>query len=130
VEYFPEATAANRYREPLRTIATRIRKKPGERFGDGRAGKHFAVRTNLRDWKPKRLRRWHREKAGTMEAVHDVRKNELAGGVLPCGRYGANAAWFRLAVITDNVRTAMQRRVLHPDRQTARPKRLRCLIFK
>lgn len=42
----------------------------------------------------------HREKAGTVEMVHDVLKNELAAGVLPCGRFGANAAWLRLAVIT------------------------------
>ena len=26
---------------------------------------------------------WHREKAGTIEAVHDVLKNELTGGVMP-----------------------------------------------
>ena len=130
VEYFPEETAANRYREPLRTIAIRIRKKQEELFGDGSAVKHFAVRTNLWDWKPKRLLVWHREKAGTIEAVHDVLKNELAGGVLPCGRYGANAAWFCLAVITYNVLTAMKRLVLPPDLQMARPKRLRFLIFQ
>ena len=35
--------------------------------------------------------------------VHDVLKNELAAGVLPCGRFGTNAAWLRLAVITHNV---------------------------
>jgi hypothetical protein len=130
VEYFPEETAANRYREPLRTIAIRIRKKQQELFADGSAVKHFAVRTNLWDWKPKRLLEWHREKAGTIEAVHDIVKNELAGGVLPCGRYGANAAWFRLAVIAYNVLTAMKRLVLPPDMQTARPKRLRFLIFQ
>ena len=130
VEYFPEETAANRYREPLRTIAIRIRKKQRELFADGSAAKHFAVRTNLWDWKPKRLLEWHREKAGTIEAVHDVVKNELAGGVLPRGRYGANAAWFRLAAITYNVLTAMKRLVLPPDMQTARPKRLRFLIFQ
>jgi hypothetical protein len=72
--------------------------------------------------KPKRLLEWHREKAGTIEAVHDVLKNELAGGILPCGRYGANAAWFRLAVITYNVLTAMKRLVLPAEMQTARPK--------
>jgi hypothetical protein len=130
VEYFPEETVANRYREPLRTIAIRIRRKQEELFADGSAVKHFAVRTNLWDWKPKRLLQWHREKAGTIEAVHDVLKNELAGGVLPCGRYGANAAWFRLAVITYNVLTAMKRLVLPPDLQMARPKRLRFLIFQ
>jgi hypothetical protein len=88
VDYFPEETAANRHREPLRTIAIRIRKKQQELFSDGSAVKHFAVRTNLWDWKPKRLLEWRREKAGTIEAVHDAVKNELAGGVLPCGRYG------------------------------------------
>jgi hypothetical protein len=130
VDYFPEETAANRYREPLRTIAIRIRKKQQALFADGSEVKYFAVRTNLWDWKPKRLLEWHREKAGTIEAVHDVLKNELAGGVLPCGRYGANAAWFRLAVITYNVLTAMKRLVLPADLQTARPKRLRFLIFQ
>jgi len=130
VDYFPEETVPNRYREPLRTIAIRIRKKQQVLFSDGSEVKHFAVRTNLWDWKPKRLLEWHREKAGTIEAVHDVVKNELAGGVLPCGRYGANAAWFRLAVITYNVLTAMKRLVLPADLQTARPKRLRFLIFQ
>jgi hypothetical protein len=130
VEYYPEETAANRYREPLRTVAIRIRKRQGELFSDGSEVKHFAVRTNLWDWKEKRLLEWHREKAGTIEAVHEVVKNELAGGVLPCGRYGANAAWFRLAVITYNVLTAMKRLVLPPELQTARPKRLRFLIFQ
>jgi hypothetical protein len=130
VEYFPEETVENRYREPLRTIAIRIRKKQQRLFADGSEVKYFAVRTNLWDWKPRRLLEWHREKAGTIEAVHDVVKNELAGGVLPCGRYGANAAWFRLAVITYNVLTAMKRLVLPPDLQTARPKRLRFLIFQ
>ena len=130
VEYFPEETAANRYREPLRTIAIRIRKKQQRLFADGSEVKYFAVRTNLWDWKPKRLLEWHRQKAGTIEAVHDVLKNELAAGVLPCGRYGANAAWFRLAVITYNVLTAMKRLVLPADLQRARPKRLRFLIFQ
>ncbi len=130
VDYFPEETAANRYRVPLRTIAIRIRKKQQRLFADGSEVKHFAVRTNRWDWKAKRWLEWHRGKAGTIEAVHDVLKNELAAGVLPCGRYGANAAWFRLAVITYNVLTAMKRLVLPADLQTARPKRLRFLIFQ
>jgi hypothetical protein len=129
VNYFPEETPENRYRKPLRTIAIRIRKKQQQLFADGSEVKYFAVATNLWDWKPKRLLKWHREKAGSIEAVHDVIKNELAGGVLPCGRYGANAAWFRLAVITHNVLTAMKRLALPPELLTARPKRLRFLIF-
>ena len=129
VEYFPEESAENRYREPLRYVAIRIRKKQGELFADGQECKYFAVVSNLWDWKPKRLLKWHREKAGSIESVHDVIKNELAGGVMPCGRFGANAAWFRLAVLTYNVLTAMKRLALPPDLLTARPKRLRFLIF-
>jgi len=43
--------------------------------------KYFAVVSNVWEWTPKRLLEWHREKAGSIEAVHDVIKNELAGGV-------------------------------------------------
>jgi hypothetical protein len=35
-----------------------------------------------------------------------------AGGVMPCGRFGANAAWLRLAVLTCNVLTALKRLAL------------------
>jgi hypothetical protein len=42
------------------------------------------------------------------EIVHDVLKNELAAGVLPCGRFGANAAWLRMAVRAHNVMTALK----------------------
>ena len=72
---------------------------------------------------------WHREKAGSIEAAHDVIKNELAGGVMPCGRFGSNAAWLRLAVITYNVLTALKRLALPAELIAARPKRLRFLIF-
>ena len=36
-------------------------------------------------------------------------RNELAGGVLPSGRFGANAAWLRLPVLTHSVLTALKR---------------------
>ena len=68
-------------------------------------------------------------KAGTIEAAHPVLKNELAAGVLPCGRFGANAAWLRLAVLTHNVLTALKRLALPAELLSARPKRLRFLFF-
>jgi len=49
---------------------------------------------------------------------------------LPCGRFGANAAWLRLAIITHNVLTALKRLALPPELLAARPKRLRFLIFQ
>ena len=47
-----------------------------------------------------------------MKGVHDVVKNELAGGVMPSKYFGANAAWLRLAVISHNVLTALKRLAL------------------
>lgn len=129
VDYVPEETVENRYREPMRYVAIRIRKKQGELFADGSAVKHFAVASNLWDWPASKLLQWHREKAGSIEAAHDVIKNELAGGVMPSKYFGANAAWLRLAVLTFNLLTALKRLALPPELLTARPKRLRFLIF-
>jgi hypothetical protein len=129
VVYVPEETPENRYREPLRYVAIRIRQKQQELFADGSRVKHFVVMSNRWELSPKKLLDWHREKAGTIEGVHDVIKNELAGGVMPCGRFGANAAWLRLSVLTYNALTALKRLALPPELITARPKRLRFLIF-
>lgn len=128
LNYWPEAEEEKEF-GALRWVAIRVRKRQGELFSDGSEYKHFAVMTNLWEWKAKRLLEWHREKAGTIEAIHDIVKNELAGGVLPCGRFGANAAWLRMSILTHNVMTALKRMALPEEYATARPKRLRFLIF-
>ena len=64
-----------------------------------------------------------------MEHAHHVLKNELAAAALPSGKFGANAAWFRLNVLTYNLLTALKRLTLPGDLRTARPKRLRFLLF-
>ena len=115
--------------QPLRYIAIRIQLKPGHLYSDGTQVRHFAVVTNIAEWSASKLIQWHREKAGTIELVHDVVKNELAGGVLPCGRFGANAAWLRLTVLTHNVLTALKRLALPAEYLSARPKRLRFLFL-
>lgn len=129
VPFVPTEAYERKDTEPLRYVAVRIRKRQGTLFADGSAVKHFAVVSNLREWSAAKLLEWHRQKAGTIEAVHHVLKNELAAGVLPCGRFGANAAWLRLAVLTHNVLTALKRLALPAELLAARPKRLRFLIF-
>ncbi len=64
-----------------------------------------------------------------MEYTHHVLKNEIAAAALPSGKFGANAAWFRLNVLTYNLLTALKRLTLPGDLRTARPKRLRFLLF-
>jgi hypothetical protein len=129
VPFVPSEKSEKKDTQPLRYVAIRIRKKQGELFEDGSRVRHLAVLTNRWELKPARLIEWHREKAGTIELAHDVLKNELGAGVLPSKYFGANAAWLRLAVIAHNVLTALKRLALPAELVTARPKRLRFLIF-
>lgn len=129
VPFVPGEKSEHKDRQPLRYVAIRVRKKQRALFADGNSVRHFAVVSNLWKWEAARLLEWHREKQGTVEAVHNVVKNELGGGVLPSKYFGANAAWLRLAVIAHNVLTALKRLGLPPEVLTARPKRLRFLYL-
>jgi len=129
IDFVPREKSEHKDTQPLRYVAIRIRSRQEELFRDGSKVKHFALVSNIWEWKPGRLIQWHREKAGTIEGVHNVVKNELAGGVMPCKYFGANAAWLRLTVISHNVLTALKRLALPADLLRARPKRLRFLIF-
>jgi hypothetical protein len=129
VPFVPGEKTEKKDSQPLRYVAIRIRRKQGELFADGSTVRHFAVLSNRWELKPARLIEWHREKAGTIELVHDVIKNDLGGGVLPSKYFGANAAWLRLTVIAHNVLQALKRLALPAELLTARPKRLRFLLF-
>jgi len=129
VPFVPSEKSEKKDTQPLRYVAIRIRKKQGELFEDGSRVRHFAVLSNRWELTAARLIEWHREKAGTVELVHDVLKNDLGAGVLPSKYFGANAAWLRLAAISHNVLAALKRLALPPELLTARPKRLRFLIF-
>jgi len=111
-----------------RYLAVRIQKRQGNLFADGSSVHYFAVVTN-RPENGLAILQWHREKAGTVEHAHHVLKHELAAAALPSGKFGANAAWFRLNVLTYNLLTALKRLTLPGDLRTARPKRLRFLLF-
>jgi hypothetical protein len=114
---------------PLRYVALRLRKKQGARFASGADTKYLAVVSNRWDVPAPALLHWHWQKAGTIELVHDITKNELGAAVPPCGRFGANAAWYRLSLLTYNVLSALQSLGLPPALSTARPKRLRFTVF-
>lgn len=114
--------------EPLRYITIRFTPRQLELLQE-RGPKYLAIVSNRKDVAAAELVRWHWQKAGTIEHVHRVLKDELGAGVMPSGRFGANAAWFRINVLTFNVLTALKRRAL-PDRyHVARPKRLRFELF-
>lgn len=115
--------------ERPRIVVIRFTPTQGKLFDNGDGPKYLAVATNRREMAAADLLEWHWEKAGTIEHVHDVVKNELGGGVLPCGRFQSNAAWFRHALLTYNILSALKAISLPADLKDARPKRLRFQIF-
>jgi hypothetical protein len=129
VPYVPSRAAEQKDTAPYRYLAIRIRTPQGVLFGDGTSVKHFAVVSN--DWEAdgRALLEWQRGKAGTIEHVNHVLKNELAAGVYPSDRFGANAAWLRLQVLTHNLLELLKQTALDGEFRNARPKRLRFAIF-
>ncbi len=114
---------------PLRYVALRIQKKQGHLFAGGYDTKYLAVVSNRWEVPAPALIRWHWQKAGTIEQVHDVTKNELGAATPPCGRFGANAAWYRLSLLTYNALSALKSLALPAHLSAARPKRLRFVLF-
>ncbi len=106
-----------------------MRQTQGRLFGDGTPIKHCAVVSN--DWQTEgqALLAWQRGTAGTIEHVNRLLKDELAAGVSPSGKFGANAAWLRLQVLTLNVLEVLKAAGLGPALRQARPKRRRFAVF-
>lgn len=129
VPFVPTRRYEERDAQPYRYLAIRLRQPQGRLFGDGSDIKHFAVVTN--DWETpgEALLEWHRGKAGSIEQVHRILKDELAAGVYPSGKFGANAAWLRLQVLTLNLLELLKATGLDKEYRHARPKRLRFAIF-
>ena len=113
---------------PLRYVAVRFTPLQAELF-DTMTPKHLAIVSNRAQVEAGVLVRWHWEKAGTIEHVHRIMKDEFGTGVMPSGRFGTNAAWFRINALTFHVLTVLKRRALPEHLRDARPKRLRFELF-
>ncbi len=127
VVFVPGLEGEKKDSQPLRHVGLRLLKPQGTLFNDGSDRHHYAVVTNL-DWDGARLLNWHREKAGTVEHVHDEIKNALAGGHMPSQHFAVNAAWFKLALLSYNIASAIKGLCFSPEERTARFKRYRLLL--
>ena len=128
LDFVPGERGEQKQSQPLRYVGLRLLKPQGALFADGSDRHHHAVVTNL-DWAGDRLLNWHREKAGTVEHVHDEIKNALGGGHVPSQLFGANAAWFKLALMLYNIGSAIKGLCLEGEERLARWKKLRLLII-
>ena len=118
-------------REPLRQLDLGDADQlpfPTEEFASKGRYKLFGVVTN-RDLPGADVIRWYRERCGKSEEAHAVMKHDLAGGTMPSGLFGANAAWWAIMVLAHNLNAAMKRLVLGPAWVARRMKALRFALI-
>jgi hypothetical protein len=73
--------------------------------------KIYGIVTNL-DWEGGELIAWQQQRCGKSEEMHAVMKEDLAGGTLPSGDFGENAAWWGFMILALNLNVALKRWVL------------------
>ena len=91
---------------------------------DGGWFKVFGIVTN-RNVDGEELIWWSRQRCGKGEEVHAVLKEDLAGGQLPSGLFGANAAWWAITALAFNLNSAMKQLALGKEWVSRRLKAVR-----
>ena len=129
MDFVPGEKVEKKDIEPLRYVGLRLLKAQGELFADGNDKHYHAIITNRWDQDGGDLLAWHREKAGTIEHVHDEVKNGLGGGQLPSAKFGANAAWFRIACMAYNILVAVRQAWPDETLHNAKAKRVRFVLI-
>ena len=72
---------------------------------------------------------WLHKRCGRSEQVHSVMKKDLAGGTLPSGDFGRNAAWWWIMIIALNLNQMMKKLALDPQMANKRMKAIRFSII-
>lgn len=73
--------------------------------------KVFGIVTNM-GWYGQDLIEWHYKRCGRSEQAHSMMKEDLAGGTLPSGDFGENAAWWWMMILAFNLNAALKVLVL------------------
>jgi len=90
--------------------------------------KIFGVVTNL-DWYGEAIIHWLRKRCGNSEHVHSEMKGEFCGGQLPSGKFGSNAAWWWIMVLSLNLTSMMKNMVFEKCWKKRRMKSVRYSII-
>lgn len=80
--------------------------------------------TNM-DWDGEELIHWSRKRCGNSEHAHSVMKSDLCGGKLPSGKFGGNACWWQVMVLSLNLHEMFKRLCLPANWHNHRLKSLR-----
>lgn len=76
--------------------------------------KVFGIVTNIpeQEMYGEDLIHWLHKRCGKSEEVHSIMKKDLAGGTLPAGNFGENAAWWWMMILAFNLNAALKVMVL------------------
>lgn len=113
--------------DEMETLCEQILPFPNVKLNDKRY-KLFGVVTNL-DWDGESIIRWHRKRCGYSEHIHSEMKEEFCGGQLPSGKFGSNAAWWWVMLLSLNLSQIMKSIVLQKSWKTRRMKSVRFTII-
>jgi hypothetical protein len=135
VGFVPDELAYSKKGEPYRFLAIRegLRQPalpgmelPFQTFtSEGTQYKLHGLVSNMK-WAGERLIAFAHERCGKSEEAHAILKEDLAGGRLPSGNFGENAAWWWISVCAFNLNTAMKKLALGGSWA---PKRMKALRF-
>lgn len=71
-----------------------------------------AIVTNRRSEGAAELIHWHYGRCGKSEEAHSIMKEDFSGGQMPSSKFGANAAWWALMILSMNFESLLKRLVL------------------
>ncbi|GAC1568886.1 MAG: hypothetical protein NVS3B14_20460 [Ktedonobacteraceae bacterium] len=95
----------------------------------GVAYKVHALVTNRRNDPAPDLIRWHYGRCGKSEEAHSIMKEDFAGGQLPSSKFGANAAWWAMMILSLNFQSLAKRLVLGNGLMAKRMKAIRFALI-
>jgi hypothetical protein len=95
----------------------------------GEVYKVFCMVTDMTEEDGGAIVEWQHGRCGKSEEIHHVLKKELGGGHVVSGRFGANAAWWNIAVLTLSLLNLFKRNFLPEGKRKRRPKGLRYEFF-
>jgi hypothetical protein len=93
-----------------------------------RSYKIFGIVTN-RDAAGSDVINWLYKRCGESEEAHRAMKSDFAGGRLPCGGFGENAAWWWIMVTAYNLNAVMKSLVLGVEWATRKMKAIRFALI-
>jgi hypothetical protein len=93
------------------------------------AYKVFGIVTNLREEDGSKIIVFHHERCGKSEEIHRILKDELGGGHVASGKFGVEAAWWNIGVLSLSLINMFKCNFLPQESHSYRPKAMRYGFF-